>query len=333
MSLSKSFNIEQEESSFPQTPILVPHNRPPEESHCPICGSNDCSSVTTLPFAVKAGDIQSLIARCGSCGCYWRQFHPGARFDQHWELQSYTKPHYEDKLRRARQPFFASLAKWALSHAKTLPPKPSVLDVGCAYGHLLEVFRDLGFRGTGIEPVDWLRARLNREGEFKAYRTVDDLPPGARYDVIAVIDSLYYFDEPLRGLQELARHMTDQGMMIVRVTNRTPLLDMFRRHFRRGITSGIFGDQLFAFSDKGMSIAFRKSALKVRSFCFFEQKPIAGRRLKNFVYYRLVPAIAAVTRLKITPGLTYLCTRDGALSAADSTSVKATPLEEAGNAY
>jgi SAM-dependent methyltransferase len=248
-------------------------------AQCVICNSANCSPVAELPFGIREGTVQSLVMRCGHCGCYFRRFDQKPPLDEHWDSQSYTSPHHEERFRRARQSFFESLAAWALAEIPTGVEFPRVLDVGCSYGHLLEIFQRRGCECYGIEPVERLRNRLNASATFTIYASIDEAPSNESYDVITLVDSLYYFPDPIAGLKELARRLRRSGVMVIRVTNRTPLLNLWRVLFPERITAQVFGDQLVAFSHRGVIAALRQSGLAMTSFRSFERKPVTRRGL------------------------------------------------------
>jgi len=50
-----------------------------------------------------------------------------------------------------------------------------VLDVGAAYGHLLDLYREKGAECAGIEIVDWLRDRLHEKG-CAVFKTAGEIP-------------------------------------------------------------------------------------------------------------------------------------------------------------
>ena len=285
-------------------------------ARCAVCSSHNCAPVAELPFGVREGTIQSVVMRCDHCGCYFRRFRQPPALDEHWDSQSYTSPQHEERFRGARQSFFESLARWALAEMPARVQTRRVLDVGCSYGHLLEIFCRRNCECFGVEPVEWLRNRLNKRPGFTVFRSIEELPAGESYDIMTLVDSLYYFGDPIRGLKDLAGRMRPSGIMIIRVTNRTPLLNLYRMLFPGKITEQSFGDQLVAFSHRGVMAALRQSGLAVASFRCFERKPLTGRGLAGFAYYGVLPAISAVTGLKLTPGLTYLCRRTDVVSTA-----------------
>jgi 2-polyprenyl-3-methyl-5-hydroxy-6-metoxy-1,4-benzoquinol methylase len=283
-------------------------------SNCPICKSPDTEPVTTLSLDVQGGDVQTPIHRCQACGCFWRAVPAVQNINTHWDFQSYTHLEREEQLRLARHDFFISLAKLALG---ALPEsgaeKSRALDVGCSYGHLLQILLDMNCECVGVELVARLRDRLNKQTNKQTkrvmvYRDIHSMPVAERnFDVITLIDSLYYFQDPVSCLKELRTRVSESGVMIIRITNRTPLLKLYCLVSNKSISNQNFGDQLFAFSHRSMQSMFRQTGWRISAMRFFEHKKLLGRGLKGVLYNGFLPAMAILTRWKVSPGLTYVC--------------------------
>src|SRR5271154_5042245 len=142
-------------------------------SHCPICRSPQTELVTILSLDVQGGDVQTPIHRCQACGCFWRVVSAVQDINTHWDFQSYTNLEKEEPLRLARHDFFVSLAKLALG---ALPGsgagEPRVLDVGCSYGHFLQILLERNCMCVGVEIVVGLRDRLNKQTSKQTKRVV-----------------------------------------------------------------------------------------------------------------------------------------------------------------
>jgi 2-polyprenyl-3-methyl-5-hydroxy-6-metoxy-1,4-benzoquinol methylase len=277
---------------------------------CRVCSSKAHECVTVVPFDLPPRTTPSELHRCLDCGVYWRVFTRDSDISRHWEGRSYNHPDREELNRRKRQAFFEWIASIALPAVQNGKKKPRVLDVGSAYGHLLDVFAARNFECVGVEPMTLLREQQNASGKYKIYADVCELSPSEKnFDAITLIDSLYCFQDPVQCLRDLGQRLSPKGVMIIRVTNRTPLLNLYRRFGKEKITNSVFGDQVIAFSHRSMEICIQKAKLRVRSFHPFEKKDTSGRGWKGVLYYKMLPMLAATTGWKITPGLTYTCVR------------------------
>jgi SAM-dependent methyltransferase len=280
-------------------------------TNCRVCSSRAHERVAVVPFDLPPRTTPSELHRCLDCGVYWRVFTQDSDISRHWEGRSYNHPEREELNRRKRQEFFQWIASIALPGARNgNQQKPRVLDVGSAYGHLLDVFAAKNFACVGVEPMTLLREQQNASGKYKIYADLRELPPAEKnFDVITLIDSLYCFQDPVACLRDLGRRLSRNGVMVIRVTNRTPLLNLYRRFGKDKITNSVFGDQVIAFSHRSMEVCMEKANLRLRAFHPFEKKDNSGRGWKGVLYYKMLPALAAMTGWKITPGLTYTCVR------------------------
>jgi SAM-dependent methyltransferase len=172
----------------------------------------------------------------------------------------------------------------------------------------METLAEKGCRCTGIEPVAGQRELLHRRGAFAVVPSIEAVPdPGAQFDAILAIDSLYYMPgPPAAHLGRLARLLKPDGVLIMRIANRAPAI-RFVRMLGRPVTDDLFGDALFCFSDRGMRILIRASGLSLESWHACEHKQIPAGDVRGYVLNRILPATTALTGLKMSPGLTYVC--------------------------
>lgn len=272
---------------------------------CSICKKNNVDRVVNLPFYSTEGDIITPIFRCSKCNCYYRYFYDDIDLQKHFNMSSYTTQNLEDYWLKERQTFFNQIVDFAKKYLGDDIKDKLVLDVGCSYGHLLQIFRDNGCSCYGIEPVETL---CNKVSNFEIYNCFYDIPPELSFDIITIIDSLYYSPNPLDYLKELSSKLKPNGVLIIRVTNRTPLLDFYRMINPKLINNDRFGDQLFAFSHKTMKYIFNQADLKIYNICLSENKPV--RNAKYWVYYKIMPIISNIFFKPLTPGIIYVCKKE-----------------------
>jgi SAM-dependent methyltransferase len=222
----------------------------------------------------------------------------------HFNVTSYTVPQVEIHVRLIRIGFLQYIIDLADRYGSPLPTNPRVLDVGAAYGHLLDLFRERGALCAGIEIVGWLRDRLHERG-YAAYRAAQEVPPGARFDVITMIDSLYYVQRPGDLLRELRPRLHPDGILVLRVANRTPLFTLMRV-VGRTITNDIFGDVKYNFSYRGIRQLLTDCGYQIDSVILNEKgmKIATGTR---WLYYKLSLLASHLTGQTLTPGIILIC--------------------------
>lgn len=94
--------------------------------------------------------------------------------------------------------------------------KGRLLDVGCAYGFIMEVARERGWQVAGIEPAEAVAASAaSRLGAPVATDLVSAGLPAASFDAVLVWDVIEHLPDPRRALDEVARVLRPGGVLSV----------------------------------------------------------------------------------------------------------------------
>ena len=279
----------------------------PMDIACPCCEDSRASTVAMLPFKTIYGNVDSTIYRCSECRSYWRSFADSVRPDTHYETAAYTRESLEERWRSDRKAFFQQILTLVEENIGDHREHLQLLDVGCSYGHMMEIFRDRDWYCQGTEIVCRLRDKLRVLG-FNAYGGVEEILPDERFDAITLIDSFYCFSNPRSVLGRLGSLLADRGVMVIRIANRTPLLIFLLALPGSRIDNRAFGDQVVAPSRKAMRSMLEACGLRIQSVHTRETKPVSMvRDPRRWVYYRIMPMVSGITRIKLSPGLIYVC--------------------------
>ena len=281
--------------------------RPLAIATCGACRSDSVSYVCDSTLYVPGGILPDTIWKCDGCGTYFR----GVNYDDplvrtHFDATSYTVPEVEGQLQASRIGFFEHIIHLGSGHNRTPGPNTRILDVGAAYGHLLDLYRQKGAECAGIEIVDWLRDRLREKG-FRAFKSVGQIPEGAVFEVITMIDSLYYVQCPGDLLRELRRHLHPDGVLILRVANRTPVFHALRL-LRRAIPRDVFGDVKYNLSFRGVQHLLADAGYRIKRVVLNEKGKKMAMRTR-WLYYKLSLLASHLTGRKLTPGMILICRR------------------------
>ncbi|HUU44954.1 MAG TPA: class I SAM-dependent methyltransferase [Acidobacteriota bacterium] len=273
----------------------------PPRRGCGACGSQNVAYVCDLPIYIKGGNLPDTIWRCADCGTYIR----AADYDEitqrgHFEVASYTNPDSEERLYRSRKDFFRFIIRLCEQSLGRPIAGARVLDVGCAYGHLLDLLREHGASTTGIEIVDRLREQVARHGHT-AYASPDEIPTSERFDAITMLDCLYLFEEPCSALKLYHGILAKDGCLLIRVTNRTPLFS-FLRFLGRPVGDAHFGDGKHCFSYRGLKRLLSDAGFSIERIILWE-KGKRHQRMAARMYYLLSFILSLIVRRPLTPGL------------------------------
>lgn len=102
-----------------------------------------------------------------------------------------------------------------------------LLELGCGPGKYVAMLSTLGYRVTGVDPLEFPTWKVLREGtsaELLPGIRAERLPfPDASFDHAVCLGALLYFDDPERALRELRRVVKPGGKVIIRSVNRDNL--------------------------------------------------------------------------------------------------------------
>jgi SAM-dependent methyltransferase len=185
-----------------------------EHVDCPLCGRNRTETRVVLPDAE-----QGHVVRCRPCGIVFRsprrrEYVQTRHISDEWFPES--APHDFIKIYRSN-----ILARIRALVFRYHPTPGAILDVGSSYGHLLSLFPPEWHR-SGVEPSQ----RACRHAQemvpdatfHNAILSAAPLPKRA-YDVVTLIDCIYYFPYPLRALARLSRSLRPGGLIFIEAPN------------------------------------------------------------------------------------------------------------------
>lgn len=158
------------------------------------------------------------IVRCCDCGLVFRN--PRRREEEvllHFEKE-WTEVQTVFSLGDYRTPNLQKIVDWLL---KRYPAPGRVLDIGCSYGTLLSLFPET-WQCFGVEPsksaFSKAQQRLPQATIFNA-TLVDAVLPEKTFDIITMVDTIYYLPHPLRDLRRLPDLLRPGGMALIEAPN------------------------------------------------------------------------------------------------------------------
>lgn len=225
---------------------------------CPICHFDK----SMLRHVTEADGF--TILKCLSCGL---QFVANCRdIDKERLDEFYSKTYFEDDDGGFYESYWEdekihrSLAVFLLRKLRLLLScdmgKLSLLDVGCAYGFLLDEARKLGMQTTGIEVSNYARAiAANKFGlaVYKNWEAMSEME--GRFDIITVLGVLEHLADPEEHIK-LARHHLKPGGLFICTTLQVDFL--FRCTYKPP-------EHLYYFSSRSLHILFARNGFEFLS--------------------------------------------------------------------
>ena len=169
----------------------------------------------------RPGEVMSHLWRCRACGLIYRDsdYTVGAS-SQNLDKASYVLPENEPLIMRGKRRVFEWIVR-RLSHQFPLAAgRQRVVDFGCSYGRLGKAFQAAGWQVTGVDRAPGILDYHRRHGTFPVYPQLDvpEIPDGT-VDVIAMIDVIYYLQDPVGLLRVAHRKVAAPGVVVLRVPN------------------------------------------------------------------------------------------------------------------
>jgi len=165
------------------------------------------------------GEASAQIVRCRNDGLLYRNPRPKPGELKGFQTEFVPRTGLEWFTRRQ-----IALSK-AAEAIKRVKNGGALLDIGCATGNFFENFKDANWRLHGLEPspmgVEAARDKYHAEVFCGTLREAHY--PDRFFDVVTVMDALYYSPDPKADLAEIRRILKDDGLLAVEIPGLTAM--------------------------------------------------------------------------------------------------------------
>lgn len=229
-----------------------------------------CGSLSFKP-ALKCEGFEYV--RCTACGLVQRNPQPLkeeiiARYSSAYgkDYLSYEMENEAQFLNlqqlALRDAGFSRLEKSLMLRAKN-SGRPSVLDIGCATGALLDFLRGRGWRVTGVEISPAAEyARNVRKLEITALPLEENKFPAESFDVILASHLIEHLNNPRSFLAEANRVLKKNGHVFIT----TPNISGFQARLFGGRWRSAIFDHLYLFSVGTLKKLLKNTGFKVEGY-------------------------------------------------------------------
>ncbi|NUN22222.1 MAG: class I SAM-dependent methyltransferase [Candidatus Jettenia caeni] len=186
-----------------------------QQVNCNICGVDDTSLI-----AVQNG---YRMVKCKNCGLVYLNSRP----NQQTLLKLYADYHQregkdEDVWARLMEKNFKEVS---LLLNKIFPEKGKILDVGCGYGHFIEIMQDCGWFAQGVDPSSGTLYHAKKKGLNVIETSFDDSSfPDNFFDVVTAFYVLEHLPDPLSTAKKIFEMLKPGGVIVIRVPHTTPIV-------------------------------------------------------------------------------------------------------------
>lgn len=190
---------------------------------CPDCDGAEASVLGQYVYYSTLVRLRS----CASCGLAYADTRIDPRIIRRHFEAAYKD---EDYFSRRREPIFRHLARLVDSYA---PPGGNVIDIGGAQGHLLAAVRarrpDLELTLSDVSEKTCARAAAAYDLDVIRASVGELSDLDRRFDVILIIDVLYYEPEVRKLWQTVERLRKEDCTLLLRVPHRLGMIALQHR--------------------------------------------------------------------------------------------------------
>jgi 2-polyprenyl-3-methyl-5-hydroxy-6-metoxy-1,4-benzoquinol methylase len=218
---------------------------------------------------LRRTDVRLPVHRCASCDIFLLNPPPPAHVGREYFASAYAgaqakniyyDPAFKERTSRLRLEMLSEHARGGRR----------LLDVGCGKGQFVRVAREEGWDAWGVELDEGACAYAHRELGLNTvlHGSLGHPDLSGRFDVITLWDVIEHVDDPVGILTDVARHLSDNGVVAIRTANIRSWT--FDRHRSRWWAFG--SDHRFYFSPQSLAAAMRAAGLTVLGV--FNREPI-----------------------------------------------------------
>ena len=187
--------------------------------NCNICGADEA--------ALVAIQNDYRMVECRRCGLVYVDPRPTSEF----LIQLYNSYHQRgDKDEHTWETLMApNFSEVSALLDDMFPRKGRLLDIGCGYGHFIDIMQSKGWAASGVEPSERTSAYALSKG-LDVNRTVIEETsfPDNSFDAITAFYVLEHLFDPLAALNKIRTMLKPGGVLVLRVPHTTPIVKLLR---------------------------------------------------------------------------------------------------------
>lgn len=190
--------------------------------HCPICGAQGIGEFLRTKDYFLSGE-EFTISQCHACGFRFTNPRPEAHtLGKYYESKAYIS--HSDTKEGLFSSVYQRVRKYTLGRKFKLVSKyhrsGTILDIGCATGHFLNLMAQQGWRTAGIEPDEKTRDRAISEFGLQVFPEAQlEAFEKASFDVITMWHVLEHVSELNKRVEQIKKILKPGGTLIIALPN------------------------------------------------------------------------------------------------------------------
>ncbi|MFH1858524.1 MAG: class I SAM-dependent methyltransferase [Candidatus Omnitrophota bacterium] len=235
---------------------------------CDLCGQDKI-----IPL-FKDGGFQYV--RCSACELMYLNPRPTEEmlmrwYEQHgstsepFQLQARQKNYYQRYIEN-KEGYLQEGGRFLQRIQSVEIGRGRLLDVGCAAGFYLSVFKNAGWEACGLELSEFFVNYALQTLHVNVQRTgvIDAVLQDQFFDAVLAIDVLSHFASPRKVLEKIYRILKEGGVLLLRTGNKGALLRKEDGE-RWGETWGA-PEHLYHFSEKTLKRLLKEVGFRIQVF-------------------------------------------------------------------
>ncbi|MDI6891774.1 MAG: class I SAM-dependent methyltransferase [Actinomycetota bacterium] len=230
-----------------------------EHVNCNLCGADDAHHL----FLIKHFQPNFNVVKCRRCELVYMNPRPPFAYlkklygkDYYGGEAQYT---YGDERKNA--PANKVIHEKRLSVIEKFVGRGRILDVGCAFGLLLEVARERGWQPYGLEiseyPAEYVRQQLKIDVLTKDITEADY--PDCFFDAVVMVELIEHLLDPLGALKEVWRVLRVGGVAVIQTAN----IDSLKARIWRDKWEYFLPGHTYCFSKTTLTKMLEKTGFRV----------------------------------------------------------------------
>lgn len=264
---------------------------------CPICGNN-LKAFSYSNYCYLNGTVLRVpVFYCKSCNTFIKKIDDVA-LSSYFKNSVWTQTKYEDTTFHSRRNFYDYILKLTKRYNNSIL---NWIDFGSSYGHFVEFLNERKIRSVGIELSDDAQNYAQQKGLI-IFKKIEDLPQEMTFDVVSLIDSLYYSQTPKIELKQIYNKLNVNGIIILRIVNRNWLVKYNKYVLHKPTVTALI-DHSIGFSKKSISYLLENGGFQILKTTNIEYGKILSAKIKCFYLFSLVVNFISMGLINFSPGI------------------------------